>query len=95
MVLVLVLFLADFGNDPVNEFNDGMVDVVSLVNGADHLVVRDLIGTGFDHDDLFTRRGNGQTKVSLVPLFLGGIDDKLPVHLPDLGHGNRTVKGNV
>ena len=62
--------LTNFCNHLVDKCDDGLVDIMCLVDSLDHLVFRDLIGTGFDHDDLLCCRCNGQFQISVVPLCL-------------------------
>ena len=50
------------------------------LDGVQHGVLIDLIGTGLDHDDLVHGGGDGQGQVALLALLLGGVQDDLAVH---------------
>jgi len=48
-----MLFFSALGNDLVNEGDDLFIYLVSLEDGFDHRILGNLVGSGFDHDDLF------------------------------------------
>ena len=68
---------------------------MSLVDCFDHGSLRNLVGSGFDHDDFLSGRGNGQVQITLLPLLLAGIDDKLTIDHTHLGHSTGTIKRNI
>ncbi len=92
---VVMLGLANLRYDFINKCNNRLVDLVGLIDGLNHLRLRNLICSGFDHDHFLPGGCNGQVQVAVLPLFLGGIDDKHAVNHPHLGHGTGTVEGDV
>ena len=52
--------LADFCHNLIDKFNDCLVDVMCHVNCLNHLCFRNLIGTGFNHDNFLSCRSNCQ-----------------------------------
>ncbi len=93
--LILVLGFAHFRHNPVDESDDGLVDLVSLIDGLDHLLLRNLIGAGLNHDDFLPGGSHCQSQIPVFPLLLGRVYHELPIHKPHLGHGTGTVKRNV
>ena len=47
-----MLLFTDFCNKLIDEVDNCQVDVMALLDRFDHLVFRDFLCTGFDHDDL-------------------------------------------
>ena len=92
---VFMLRFAALGHNLVDERDDGLVDLMGLVDGLDHPRLRHLIGSGLDHDDLLPGGGHGQVQIALLPLLLGRIDYKFAIHQAHLGHGAGAVKGDV
>ena len=90
-----MLGLAHLSHDFVDKGDDGLVDLMGLVDGLNHLLLRNLVGAGLDHDDLLFGGSHGQVQVAVLPLLLGRIDYKLTVHHAHLGHGTGAVKGDV
>ena len=90
-----MLRLSDLCYDLINELNDLLVYCICSVDCFDHLCFRNLICSGFDHDDLLCGRSNGQSQITVFPYFLRRIDDKLAVYHADLCHCTRTVKRNI
>ena len=95
MMFIFMLFLAAFFYDTINEIDNGAVDLMSLVNSIYHYIIRYLVGTCLDHDDLFPGGCNSKLQISLVPVSLRGIDNKLAVYHSNLRHRDGTVKGDV
>ncbi len=93
--LISVFWLSDFGDDLLDKRVDRLVDIVCHVNGLDHLLFLDLLGTGLDHDHFFRCGGHRQLQIALIPDRLRGVYDKLAVFHSDLRHCARTVKRDV
>ena len=66
-----------------------------FVNSLEHLLLRDLIGTSLDHDDLFSSRSYSQLQVTLVPLLLRRVDDQFAVDHTHLCHRAGTIKRDI
>ena len=92
---IFMLGLAHLGNNLVDEGDYGLVHLMGLIDGLDHLVLGNLVGPRLDHDHLLFRGGHGEVQIAVLPLLLRRIDDKLSVNHAHLGHGAGTVKGNV
>ena len=75
-----MLFLAALSYNGVDKADNLLVHFVCLKNSIGHLLLRDLIGTGLDHDHLFPGRCNSQSHVGNLLLICCGVDDKLSVH---------------
>ena len=92
---VLVLFLTALSNDGVDELDHLLVQVVSSKDSIDHNILRNLVGTGFDHDNLLASGGNGQSHVGYLSLSSGGVEYKLTVNQAYLSSGDGAIEGNV
>ena len=53
-----MLWLANLITDLIHKCDNCLVDIVALVDCLNHLILRNLIGSCFNHDDLFLCRGN-------------------------------------
>ena len=90
-----MLWLTDLLYHLIDQRNDRLVDVMTLVDCFDHLVLRNLIGSCLDHDNLLSSRCNSQTKITVVPYLLAWVYDKLTVYHTHLGCCTWTVKWNI
>ena len=90
-----MFLLAHLCHDLVDESDDGLVDLMGLVNGFDHFRLRNFVCSGFDHDHLLPGGSHSQVQVTVLPFFLGWIDNEHTVRQPHLCHGTGTVKRNV
>ena len=89
------LRLAALGHDLVDE-RDGLLDLhMRRLDGVQHGVFIDLVGTGFDHDDLVHGGSHGQGQVALFALLLGRVQDDLTVHQADLNAADGAVPGDL
>ena len=86
---------ADFRNDLIDERDNRLVNLMSLINRLDDPRFRNLICTGFDHHNLLGRGCNGHFQITLVPLFLRRIDDKFSIHHTHLRHRTGAVERNI
>ena len=68
---------------------------MSGLDGVQHGVLIDLIGTGLDHDDLVHGGGDGQGQVALLALLLSGVQDDLAVHQTHLHAADGAVPGDL
>ena len=93
--LEIDLRLAALGHDAVDEGDDLLDLHVSGLDGVQHGVLIDLIGTGLDHDDLVHGGGYGQGQVALLALLLSGVQDDLAVHQTHLHAADGAVPGDV
>ena len=92
---IFMLLLTALCNDLINESDDGLVYFMCLVNGFDHLCLRDLICTGLDHDHFLTGGCDGKVQIAFLPLLLGRVHDQLAIDHTHLGHGTRAVERNI
>ena len=92
---IFSLCLSALCSDLTNPLDDLLILLVSHVNIADHILFRDLIGAGFDHDHLISGRSDGQAQIAEVPLLLAGVDDHFAVHKADLGRCAGAVERNI
>ena len=53
-VNILMLLFTAFSNDGIEETYDLTVQIMSSVDGLDHKILRNLICSGLDHDNLIT-----------------------------------------
>ena len=90
-----MLFFATFCNDFVNKTDDLLVYIMSFINCLDHLVFRNLICSGFDHNDLFSCRSNSKLKIRNFLLSKRRVDHKLTVNEANLSGSAGAVKRNV
>ena len=74
---------AALSHDPVDKPDNRLVDLMSFVDRGKHLILRNLIGAGFDHDHLFRRGSNGQLQIALIPLLLSRVHDQFAIHHTD------------
>ena len=93
--LISMLWLSNLSNDLINKLNDRLVDLMSLVDCFDHSSFRNLIGSCFDHDHLFSGGGNCQVQVSLLPLLLAWVDNEFSVYHANLSHSTGSIKRNI
>ena len=61
----------------------------------EHLLVRDLIGTGFYHADFLFTAGNRKLQIALLRLFQIGADNNFTVYNAHLNSGHRAIPGNI
>ena len=87
--------LADLGDNAVYKAEQLLYLRMSLHNGVVHNVVGYLVGARFDHDHLIHRCGNGEVKVALSALLLGGVNDELAVHKTHENAADRSVPRNI
>ena len=92
---IFMLRLSDFRHNFLDEINDLKIHLMCHINGLQHAVFRNFIGSCFDHNHLLAHRSNGQAQISLIPCLLSGVDKEFSVLHPDLCHGTGSVKGNI
>ena len=95
IALIRCLFLTTLGDDGIEEADDLLIDLVCLIDGLDHLIIRDAVCTRLDHDDLIAGRCNGQIQIGYGLLCVGRVDDELTVDHTDLSGCAWTVPWNV
>ena len=72
-----------------------LVNFMTLVNRLDHLILRNLIRSRLDHDDLLRGRCNRELQVAGIPYLLGRVHDKLTVYHTHLCRRARTCKRDI
>ena len=90
-----MLGLTNLCNNLVDECDDGLVDLMRLVNRLNHLCFRHLVCTCLDHDNLFSGGCNSQIQIPALPLLLGRVHNQLSIYQAHLGHGTGTIKRNI
>ena len=84
----LHLGLADLVLDALDEGADLLDLLMGKEDGAQHLLLGELLGPGFHHHDRVLGAGHGQGQAALFPIFHTGVEDVFPVHIAH-GHGAR------
>ncbi len=64
-------------------------------NSLDHLIVRNFVGAGFDHNDLISGGRYRKIQIGYLALFTVGVDDQLTVDQTDSDRSDGAVKGNI
>ena len=90
-----MLFLAALSHNGVDKPDDFLVYFMGLKDGVNHDLLRNLIGAGFNHDDLFPGGGHGQGHVRHLLLVGSGVDDEFAVNQTYLRGSAGTCKGDV
>ena len=93
--LVGMFLFSALSYDLVDEFNDLLVYFVSLVDGFDHLVFRNLVGSGLDHDNFLSCGSYGKLKVRNCLLCKCRVDDELAVDHANLCGCTWAVKWDI
>ena len=93
--LIGVFLFSALSHDLVDEFDDLLVYFVSLVDGFDHLVFRNLVGSGLDHDNFLSCGSYGKLKVRNCFLCKCRVDDKLAVDHTNLCGCTRAVERDI
>ena len=93
--LNLTLRLANF----LGQVADGGADFLDLLmaelDALHHGLFGNFLRAGLDHHDAVSGADNHQVQLAAALLVVGGIDDKISVHLADSNRANGTVKWNV
>ena len=89
------LRLAHLGLDHLNELDDLFDSLMSKYDTLQHNVFGDLVGTGFDHNDLLFGSGNGNGHLILFFLSLGGVDHIFTVNIAQAYTADGSVPGDV
>ena len=82
------LGLADLVLDALDEGADLLDLLMGEQDGAQHLLLGELLGSGFHHHDGVLGAGHGEVEAAVLPILHAGVQDILAVHIPD-GHGTR------
>ena len=90
-----MLFLTALSHDGVDELDNFLVYFMSPKDGVNHNLLRHLIGSGLNHDNLFPGGSNGQCHVRYLLLVSSGVDNKLTVNQTHLRGGTGTCKRNI
>ncbi len=86
---------ANLSHDLVDESDDRLIDLMTLVDRLDHPVLRHFVRTCLDHDDFLARRSHCQLQITVFPLLLVRIDHELAVDQSHLRRRTRSVKRNI
>ena len=92
---IVMLGFPALRHDGVYESNNFLICLIRQINGLDHLCLRNLIGSGLDHDDLISGGRDGQLKIGNGVLLQRRIDNQLSVNHSDLRRSAGTVKRNI
>ena len=95
VMLILELRLADLVLDGLDERADLLQLLMSLHEGVKHLVLRNFLRAGRDHDDLVLGRAQGNVHLGNLALLGGRVDDGLAVDDADLAAGYNVVERNI
>ena len=95
MMLVLELRLADLVLDGLDERADLLQLLMSFHEGVKHLVLRNFLRAGLDHDDLVLGRAQGNVHLGNLALLGGRVDNGLAVDDADLAAGYNVVERDV
>ena len=95
VMLILELRLADLVLDGLDERADLLQLLMSLHEGVKHLVLRNFLRAGLDHDDLVLGRAQGNVHLGNLALLGGRVDDGLAVDDTDLAAGYNVVERNI
>ena len=95
VMLILELRLADLVLDGLDERADLLQLLMSLHEGVKHLVLRNFLRAGLDHDDLVLGRAQGNVHLGNLALLGGRVDDGLAVDDADLAAGYNVVERDV
>ena len=89
------LLLADLGHEVIDKAHLLLNVLMGLDDGVVHDLVGQLLGAGFDHNDLLFGGGHSQVQLGLVLLLLGGVHDDLAVHIAHLQAADGAGPGDV
>ena len=89
------LRLADFVLDVVDKCNHLLDFCVTSQNRIQHLLFRNFVRTGFNHNDFFHCAGNSQPQVIVCTLFEGRVQDDFAVYQTNADASNRAIPRNI
>ena len=95
MMLVLELRLADLVLDGLDERADLLQLLMSLHEGVKHIVLRNFLCTGLDHNDLVLGSAQGNVHLGSSALLGGRVDNGLAVNDANLAAGYNVVERNI
>ena len=93
--LIGMFLFSALSNDLVDESDDLLVYFVSLVDGLDHLVLRDLVSSGLDHDNFLSCGSYCKLKVRNRFLYKCRVDDELTVDHTNLCSCTWTIERDI
>ena len=90
-----MLWFTDLWTYFVHKFYKSLIDIMAFIYSLDHLCFRNNICTGFDHDNFFFCRCNSKLKITLIPLLLWWVYNKLTINESHLCHSTWSIKRNI
>ena len=95
MMLILELRLADLVLDGLDERANLLQLLMSLHEGVKHIVLRNFLCTGLDHNDLVLGSAQGNVHLGSSALLGGRVDNGLAVNDANLAAGYNVVERNI
>ena len=92
---IRMFFLSDFCHNLIDKRNDGLVNLMTLVDRLEHLFLRHFICTGFNHNYLLASRCHCKLQVAVFPLLLIWIYHEHAIDKPHLRCRTWTVKRDI
>ena len=90
-----MLFLTALSHDGVDELDNFLVYFMSPKDGVNHNLLRHLIGSGLNHDNLFPGGSHGQSHIRHLLLVSSGVDDELAANQTHLCGSTGTCKRDI
>ena len=95
MMLVLELRLADLVLDGLDECADLLQLLMCFHESIEHVVLRNFLCTGLDHNDLVLGSAQGNVHLGSSALLGGRVDNGLAVNDANLAAGYNVVERNI
>ena len=95
MMLILKLRLADLALDFLNKCADLLDLLMRLHQGVKHLILRNFLRAGLDHNDLVLGCAQGHVHLTDLALLGSRVNDNLTVYNADLATSNDIVKRDI
>ena len=90
-----MLFFSALSYDGIDKADDLLVYFVSFENSLDHLLLRNFLGTSFDHDNFLSGRSYSQSHLRYLSLSGSWVDNKFTINKTNLGSSARSVKWDI
>ena len=93
--LIAVFLFPALSDDLIEESDDLLVYFMCFINSLDHLILRNLVGTGLDHDNLISCGSYCQLKVRNILLSQCRVHNILSIDQADLCRCTWAIKWNI
>ena len=93
--LIAVFLFPALSDDLIEESDDLLVYLMCFINSLDHLILRNLVGTGLDHDNLISCGSYRQLKVRNILLSQCRVHNILSIDQADLCRCTWAIKWNI